>query len=394
QEALTTSRSPPRRWPPPPESWWGHWSVPPPPRRSARRPAGSRSASARAPARARRGRAPRRARRAGAAASWRRARPSGAWGSSPSTCRTSPAALLLGGRRVLARVGAVLAEPLPQGRALAKWAVKHGEILGLDGRAIGRAGAGTTEVVLADALRRVDVSLRSDVDAGVDAAELLPSWTLWRRSWPRRLRRRRGAEAGLALSGCPGASCSGARARGSSSIARPATLCWRSAARGAASLTCRAPRQRSTPRRCRCGRGAPQRCRPAGSRCRARSRGAPRFATGSRWRAVAAAGPCPGRAAWTSWRRTRDLPSTRPGSSGRGTWPSWGSGLCWRQAAAPLPSGRGQGCRSDSCSGEASWLAHSCCGLREMFLFYTSELCSKVITVVVGTCLGSKSMSW
>ncbi|CAK0813762.1 unnamed protein product, partial [Prorocentrum cordatum] len=182
--------------------------------------------------------------------------------------------------------------------------------------------------------------------------------------------------------------------RGSSSIARPATLCWRSAARGAASLTCRAPRQRSTPRRCRCGRGAPQRCRPAGSRCRARSRGAPRFATGSRWRAVAAAGPCPGRAAWTSWRRTRDLPSTRPGSSGRGTWPSWGSGLCWRQAAAPLPSGRGQGCRSDSCSGEASWLAHSCCGLREMFLFYTSELCSKVITVVVGTCLGSKSMSW
>ncbi|CAK0813761.1 unnamed protein product, partial [Prorocentrum cordatum] len=154
------------------------------------------------------------------------------------------------------------------------------------------------------------------------------------------------------------------------------------------------PCARSTPRRCRCGRGAPQRCRPAGSRCRARSRGAPRFATGSRWRAVAAAGPCPGRAAWTSWRRTRDLPSTRPGSSGRGTWPSWGSGLCWRQAAAPLPSGRGQGCRSDSCSGEASWLAHSCCGLREMFLFYTSELCSKVITVVVGTCLGSKSMSW
>lgn len=82
--------------------------------------------------------------------------------------------LLLGGRRAVARLRTVLAEPLPQGRALAKWAVKHSDItLELDGRTIGRVAAGSTEVVLAHALRRVDVSLGSDADAAVDVAELL-----------------------------------------------------------------------------------------------------------------------------------------------------------------------------------------------------------------------------
>lgn len=81
---------------------------------------------------------------------------------------------LLCGRRAVARLRTVLAEPLPQGRALAKWTVKHSDItLELDGRTIGRVGAGSTEVVIAHALRRVDVSLGSDVDAGVDVAELL-----------------------------------------------------------------------------------------------------------------------------------------------------------------------------------------------------------------------------
>lgn len=82
--------------------------------------------------------------------------------------------LNLDGHHIIAYIASAKAEPHNRGRSAAKWQVEHRGIrLELDGNQLVNLSDDTVDVKIAQALRRVDVDLKTEICASLDVEQLL-----------------------------------------------------------------------------------------------------------------------------------------------------------------------------------------------------------------------------